>query len=157
MSFAQSLKINQYTIRIRSFEFNGQILKVRVPLTAEADALYEKMKAPTEELVLKKYEELSVPLIEKRKELEETGNEIEFKEDDIIVAGTSIRDLAQSQAEGETRILETFKFLVPADGRDMSTLTYDEICEDLPLPIQLELVKKISEVISTGYEETRKN
>lgn len=157
MSFAQSLKINQDQIRIRSFEFNGQILKVRVPLTTEADALYEKMKAPSDELVAKKYEELSVPLLEKREELEKTGNEISFKKDDIIVAGTSIRELAKSQAEGETRILETFKFLVPADGRDMSTLTYEEICEDLPLPIQLELVKKISEVISTGYEEIRKN
>jgi hypothetical protein len=96
-------------------------------------------------------------LLTKQQELEESGNEILFGEDDIIVAGTSIRDLAKSQAEGETRILETFKFLVPADGRDMATLTYEEICEDLPLPIQLELVKKISEVISTGYEEIRKN
>ena len=157
MSFAQSLKINQDQIRIRSFEFNGQILKVRVPLTTEADALYEKMKAPSEELVAQKYTELSVPLLTKQQELEESGNEILFGEDDIIVAGTSIRDLAKSQAEGETRILETFKFLVPADGRDMATLTYEEICEDLPLPIQLELVKKISEVISTGYEEIRKN
>jgi hypothetical protein len=157
MSFAQSLKINQDQIRIRSFEFNGQILKVRVPLTVEADALYEKMKAPTDELIAKKYEELSVPLLTKREELEESGNEILFGEDDIIVAGTSIRDLDKSQAEGETRILETFRFLVPADGRDMATLTYEEITEDLPLPIQLELVKKITEVISTGYEETRKN
>jgi hypothetical protein len=57
MSFAQSLKINQDQIRIRSFEFNGQILKVRVPLTTEADALYEKMKAPSEELVAQKYTE----------------------------------------------------------------------------------------------------
>lgn len=157
MSFAQSLKINQDQIRIRSFEFNGQILKVRVPLTAEADALYEKMKAPSDELVAQKYTELTTPLFEKREELESAGNEVEFKKDDIVVAGTSIRELAKSQAEGETRILETFKFLVPADGRDMSTLTYEEICEDLPLPIQLELVKKISEVISTGYEEIRKN
>jgi hypothetical protein len=157
MSFAQSLKINQDTIRIRSFEFNGQILKVRVPLTTEADALYEKMKAPSDELIAQKYKELTTPLFEKREELEAAGNEVEFKKDDIVVAGTSIRELAKSQAEGETRILETFKFLVPADGRDMSTLTYEEICEDLPLPIQLELVKKISEVISTGYEETRKN
>jgi hypothetical protein len=70
MSFAKSLKINQDQIRIRSFEFNGQILKVRVPLTVEADALYEKMKAPTDELIAKKYEELSVPLLSKKEELE---------------------------------------------------------------------------------------
>ena len=157
MSFAQSLKINPDAIRIRSFEFNGQTLKVRVPTTTEADALYERMKAPSEELIELKYQELRKPLLEKRKELEATDNDIKFEKDDIIVAGTSIKDLAKSQAEGETRILETFKFLVPADGKDMSTLTYDEINNDLPLPIQLDLVKKITEVISASYEETRKN
>lgn len=157
MSFAQSLKINTDAIRIRSFEFNGQVLKVRVPTTTEADALYERMKAPSEELIELKYQELRKPLLEKRKELEATDNDIKFEKDDIIVAGTSIKELAKSQAEGETRILETFKFLVPADGKDMSTLTYDEINNDLPLPIQLDLVKKITEVISASYEETRKN
>ena len=157
MSFAQSLKINQDQIRIRSFDFNGQTLKVRVPMVSEAESLYEKMKSPSEELIAQKYKELSTPLIEKRKELEEGNNEIEYLEDDIVLAGTSIKSLAQSQAEGETRILETFKFLVPADGRDMASLTYAEIEDDLPLPIQLELVKKITEVISVGYEDVRKN
>ena len=157
MSFAKSLKINPDAIRIRSFEFNGQTLKVRVPTTVEADELYERMKTPAQELIDLKYQELRKPLLEKKKELEATENDIKFENDDIIVAGTSIKELAKSQAEGETRILETFKFLVPADGKDMSTLTYDEINNDLPLPIQLDLVKKITEVISASYEETRKN
>jgi hypothetical protein len=157
MSFAQSLKINADNVRIRSFDFNGQTIRVRVPLTVEADALYEKIKEPSAELVKQKYEELSTPLLAKRQELEETDNDIKYLEDDIVLAGTSIKDLAKSQAEGETRILETFRLLVPADGKDMSTLTYEEINADLPLPIQLELVKKISEVISPNYEESRKN
>jgi hypothetical protein len=157
MSFAQSLKINADSVRIRSFDFNGQIIRVRVPLTVEADALYEKIKEPSVELVKQKYEELSTPLLAKRKELEETDNDIKYLENDIVLAGTSIKELAKSQAEGETRILETFRLLVPADGKDMSTLTYEEINADLPLPIQLELVKKISEVISPNYEESRKN
>jgi hypothetical protein len=157
MSFAQSLKINADSVRIRSFDFNGQIIRVRVPLTIEADALYEKIKEPSAELVKQKYEELSAPLLAKRKELEETDNDIKYLKDDIVLAGTSIKELAKSQAEGETRILETFRLLVPADGKDMSTLTYEEINADLPLPIQLELVKKISEVISPNYEESRKN
>lgn len=157
MSFAQSLKINADTVRIRSFEFNGQTIRVRVPLTVEADALYEKIKEPNPELVKQKYEELSKPLLEKRQALEEAESDIEYKEDDIVLTGTSIRELARSQAEGEIRILETFKLLVPADGKDMSSLTYEEINADLPLPIQLELVKRITEVISPNYEETRKN
>lgn len=157
MSFAQSLKINADSVRIRSFDFNGQTIRVRVPLTVEADALYEKIKEPSAELVKQKYDELSAPLLLKRNELEETDNDIKYLEDDIVLAGTSIKELAKSQAEGETRILETFRLLVPMDGKDMSTLTYEEINADLPLPIQLELVKKISEVISPNYEESRKN
>jgi phage gpG-like protein len=156
MSIAKSLKINQDAIRIRSFEFNGQTLKVRVPLTTEADKLYENIKEPNPELVKQKYEELSNPLLEKRKELEKS-EEIKFTDDDIIVGGNSVRELALTQAGGETRILETFKLLVPADGKDMKSLTYQEINDDLPLPIQLELVKKITEVISPSYEESRKN
>ena len=156
MSIAKSLKINQDTIRMRSFDFNGQTLKVRVPLTNEADALYEKIKEPSDELVKQKYEELSKPLLEKRAELEKS-EDIKFTDDDIIVGGNSVRELAKTQAGGETRILETFKLLVPADGKEMKDLTYEEINEDLPLPIQLELVKKITEVISPSYEESRKN
>lgn len=156
MSIAKSLKINQDAIRMRSFDFNGQTLRVRVPLTVEADALYEKIKEPSDELVKQKYEELSKPLLEKRKELEKS-EDIKFTDDDIIVGGNSVRELAKTQAGGETRILETFKLLVPADGKEMKDLTYEEINEDLPLPIQLELVKKITEVISPSYEESRKN
>lgn len=156
MSIAKSLKINQDAIRMRSFDFNGQTLRVRVPLTAEADELYEKIKEPSPELVKEKYEELSKPLLEKRKELEKS-EDIKFADDDIIVGGNSVRELARTQAGGETRILETFKLLVPADGKDMKDLTYEQINEDLPLPIQLELVKKITEVISPSYEESRKN
>lgn len=156
MSIAKSLKINQDAIRMRSFDFNGQTLRVRVPLTAEADELYEKIKEPSPELVKEKYEELSKPLLEKRKELEKS-EDIKFANDDIIVGGNSVRELARTQAGGETRILETFKLLVPADGKDMKDLTYEQINEDLPLPIQLELVKKITEVISPSYEESRKN
>ncbi len=156
MSLAKSLKINSDVIRIRSFEFNGQTIKVRVPTTVEADELYEKMKA-SEELINLKYQQLKEPLLQKRQELETSDNEIQYLDDDIIVAGTSIKELAKNQADGETRILETFKLLVPVDGKDMSTLTYDEINNDLPLPIQLDLVKKITEVISASYEETRKN
>jgi hypothetical protein len=157
MSLLQSLNINGDLIRIRSFEFNGQTLKVRVPTTAEADMLYQKMKDPSPELIESKYAELSQSLLDKRSELEDGNNDIEYKNDDIILAGKSIRELAKGQAEGEVRILETFKFLVPKDGKNLDDLTYEDISKDIPFPIQLEMVKKIAEVISVSYEEARKN
>jgi hypothetical protein len=39
----------------------------------------------------------------------------------------------------------------------MSATTYEEINSEFPFSIQLELMKKIIEVISPSYEETRKN
>ena len=157
MSFLQSLNINADSIRIRTFEYNGQTLRVRVPTVSEADALYQKMKEPPTELVEQKYKELSDPLIDKRSELEDGNNDIEYFDKDIVLAGKSVRELAQGQAEGEVRIIETLKFLVPASGEKIQDLTYEDINKDLPFPIQLDLVKRISEVISVGYEDTRKN
>ena len=61
-------------------------------------------------------------------------------------------------AQTEQRILEMVKLLVPeVDGANMEDLTYEEINSEFPFPVQLELMKKIAEVISPGYEETRKN
>ena len=43
------------------------------------------------------------------------------------------------------------------NGIDMNTITYADIDEAFPFAVQMEVMKKIIEVISPGYEETRKN
>ena len=65
--------------------------------------------------------------------------------------------MAKNQAAGNIRIIESFKLLVTATGENLTDITYEEINEEFPLPVQLALVKKIAEVISPGYEEIRKN
>lgn len=157
MKFTEKLGVNSDKIRIRSFEFNGELLRVRVPLMAEADLLYEKIKSPNPELIEAKYQELSKPLLDQKDAFVKENSDIEYKDNDIVLAGTSIRELATSQVGGETRILETLKMLVPKDGSYMDDLTYEDINVDMALQTQLDLVKKISEVISPNYEETRKN
>jgi len=157
MKLASALKINADQMRIRSFEVNGQQFKVRVPLTIEAEALYEKIKNPDPELVEKYYKELSDPIISKKSAIKKESEEIKFEENDVIVGKTSIRQLAIDQASSEIRIVETIKLLVPADGTNLKDLTYAEVQEDLPLPIQISIVKKITEIISPNYEENQKN
>jgi len=43
------------------------------------------------------------------------------------------------------------------NGETLTDVTYEEISEDFPKPVQYDLVRKIAEVISPSYEEIRKN
>lgn len=152
----QKLGVNPSIVRIREFEMNGQKFRVRIPLTTEAEAIHERVSKPQESLIQQKYDALAKPMLEKKSELEKADG-IEFKDNDIIVSGNSLRELAENQAKTESRILETFKLLVPADGGTLDDLTYDDIQEDFPLPIQIDIMRRITEVISPSYEDNRKN
>lgn len=154
---SDSLKINLDNIRVRTFEFKGQEFKVRVPKTKEAEEIFKKSETPPLELVEEKYAELTKGLIEKKDQLIDSGADIKFLENDVMMGDTSLRNLAQAQAGSEVRIVESFKLLVLANGESLTDITYEEISEDIPKPIQYDLVKKIAEVISPNYEEIRKN
>lgn len=154
---AQAFAINPDKIRIRTFEYNGQQFRVRVPLTQEAEDMFVRVDNPPAELVKAKFDELTKELYAKKQEIIESDADIKFTEDDVIVGEQSLLKLAQSQASGEIRILESIKLLVPVDGTNLGDITYAEIQEEFPLPVQLSLVKKIAEVVSPSYEDVRKN
>lgn len=156
-SLAKAFAINPDTIRIRSFEYNGQQFRVRVPLTQEAEAMFEKVDNPPAELIKTKFDELTKELYAKQQEIVDSKADIKFLEDDVVVGEQSLKALAKSQASGEVRILESFKLLVPIDNTNLYNITYDEIQVEFPLPVQLSLVKKIAEVVSPSYEDVRKN
>jgi hypothetical protein len=153
MKLSELLKVNQQQLRTRAFNLGGQNFKVRVPLSVELEAINKRVMEVNAE---SKINEMLSPLFEKKKELE--SKSIVYVKDDVIVDGRSTRELAKMTAQTEQRILEMIKLLVPEiEGATMENLTYEEINEEFPFPVQLELMKKIAEVISPGYEETRKN
>ena len=142
--------LNKDTLRVRSFEFGGHTFKVKVPLTAESDAMFERLKTPDEALVNKYYEELS-------KDLKANPSEsVQVTEDDVLIDGRSIRDTAKTKALIQSRITEMFKMLVPDEqGFDMSTITYEMIEELFPFPIQMQLLELIGETVSPSYNTTK--
>jgi hypothetical protein len=153
MKLSESLKINSNNIRIREFTMSGQSLRVRVPLASEMEAMNERVKNIDWK---KEYQKITAPLLEKKEELQ--SEEIKFVDDDIFINNKSAKELAKVSAQTNARIVEMFKLLVPViDGEDLSELTYEEIENEFPFSVQLEVSKKIAEVISPGYEETRKN
>lgn len=153
----KALGINPDNVRIREFELGGQKFRVRVPLTTEAESMYAKTASPDPEIVEAKYQEIAKPLIELKDKLTDESKDIVFTDNDIIVKEKSMREMAVSQAITQQRILETFKLLVPIDGTNMNDLTYEDINTEFPLPIQLTMVRKITEIISPNYDESKKN
>jgi hypothetical protein len=149
MKLLNALNVNQ-NIRIRSFTLGGQNFRVRVPLASEMEEISRIVAAVNSEA---KFEEMSKPL----REIEDQ-EKIQITNDDLIVDGKSIKELAQLTAQTEERILQLIRLLVPAqEGFDMNEISYEDVNAEFPFAVQLELMRKIAEVISPGYEETRKN
>lgn len=146
---------NKDVVRIRSFELGGHTFKVKVPLTVESDAIYEKIKNVDESLVEKYYQE-SIKDISALKESAPEIEGIQYTDNDIVIQGRSMRETARMKVVTELRITEMFKLLVPEEKDfNMETITYKDIEEIFPLPIQLALVEEITNAISFDYGKTK--
>ena len=142
--------LNKDSLRIRSFEFGGHTFKVKVPLTAESDAMFERLKKPNLEIEERLYEELSKDFKDSKAE------NVEFLDNDIKVDGRSLRETAKNKAQIQVRITEMFKLLVPEEvGFDMTTITYEMIDEMFPFAIQMQLLELIGETVSPSYNATK--
>lgn len=154
-AFGKSFAENKDLIRTRSFEMGGHTFKVKVPLTSEYDAMIERVKTPNEDKVNDYYNILTKEFIDNKDNLSESLGII-FKDNDVEIQGKSLRETAKNKYITEYRVVEMIKLLVPEEqGFDMNTITYEMIEELFPFSIQLELIEKISEVISPGYKEAR--
>lgn len=135
---ASAFKIND-SIRTKEFMLGGFPFKVRIPLDKELEAITQRFVSPSEEAIKARMDKMTALL--KGEELESAG-----------VTKESVISVLQM----EQKITEYFKLLIPVEG-DISDLTYDEISEEFPLQVQIELLSKITEVIQPGYRDARKN
>lgn len=154
-AFGDKYQSNKKNLLTRTFELGGHIFKVRIPLIAESETIYQKVANPDEETVEKVYQEITAPL--RQFEGNQT-DEFQFTENDVLVEGRSMREAAKNKAITESRITEFFKLLVPeVEGASFEDLTYKDIQEEFPISVQMQIVEKIGEVISPTYKEARKN
>lgn len=153
-AFGEKFEKNKDLLRIKTFEYCGHTFKVKVPLTAEYDAMVERLKTADEVKVTEYYDKIAQPLIEKKDEFTKDSG-IVFKKDDVEVQGRSMREAAKNKALTESRIVEMFKLLVPEEGQTLENLTYSEIEELFPISIQIELIEKIGDTISPAYKDIK--
>jgi hypothetical protein len=136
------------SVRTRSFTLGGHTFKVKVPLTKEFEEMQVRMEVIDDEIIDIYYQDLI-------KDLEESES-CHITEDDVLVDGNSMKAAATNKRILEQRITELFRLLVPEEPDfDMANITYPMIDELFPLPIQLQVIKSISETVSPGYEEAK--
>ena len=133
-----AFKIDE-SIRVKEFELGGFPFKVRVPLDKELEVITKRFIDPSDKVINARIEKMTSLL---------NGEQIE---------GIEInRDNVQSIIRMEQKITEYIRLLIPVEG-DISDITYEEIAEEFPLQVQLELLTKITEAIQPGYKDARKN
>jgi len=143
---------NKLSILTRTFELGNHTFKVRVPSVKEIESVYEYFKNPNEEIVEEIYQDLIKDLLKFK---DEASDNVEFKDNDIVVDGRSIREAAKNKATIQHRIVEYIKLIIPEDGQSLEGIEYKDVEEEFPLAIQLTLVDKINEVIAPDYKDTR--
>ena len=142
-------------LRIRTFDFQGVTFKIKVPLTVESDLMFEKNKIIDETMVQKFYDEMAKEFIDNK---EKYANEpdIVYESDNIIVKGISLKETAKNKVLTQNRITSLFQLIVPEDSNfDMSSITYQDIDENFPFNIQIELMEEIAKVIAPSYTQNK--
>ena len=154
-AFGSKFAENKDSLRIKSFELNGHTFRVKVPLTAETDAMFERVKSIDEAKANQFYQEMSKEFIENRVKYE-NDPDIKYLEDDIEVKETSIKETSRNKVLTQNRITELVRLLVPENKDfDMASITYADIEELFPFSIQMELIDQINNVISPNYSATK--
>jgi hypothetical protein len=150
-AFGDSYQKASAHLRTKSFELGGHIFKVRIPLTKEMEQLEEAIETINPEELQARYEKMSTSFRDGT-----VIDGIEVLEDDVIIEGRSTKDLVKKIIMMEQRMVQYVKLLVPENGT-WEGLTYEEIDAEWPMPIQLEMIAKITESIQPGYKDARKN
>lgn len=147
-ALGEKYQANSLNLKTKTFELGGHTFKVRVPLSKELDDINKRIEQIDDAIADQRYQKMIAPLI---------GLEgVEQRDNDVFVEGRSTREMVRFALQAENRIVEMIRLLVPETG-SIEDITYEEIEAEWSLPIQLEIISKITEAIQPGYKDTRKN
>jgi len=172
MSIAQKLGQNYESIRVAAkfktinvnlndIDFK---LKLRIPVKREMDEMFSNITSPTQESIDSQYEILSGPLKKTLQTTDESfltamnadSEKIKILENDIIVDGNSIRQIAQMTVIWQAQVEKYFSLLQSETGEPINE-SYEEIAEEFPDSIIREIIEKIEAAIRPNYKDTKKN
>lgn len=138
-------------LRTKTFELGGHTFKVRIPLTKELDEMQERIVKFDKEEYQRRFDKMTSSFKDSQ-----AIEGIVITEEDVIVEGRSTKELVETILQMENRMVEYIKLLVPENGT-LENITYQDIEDEWPMAVQLEILAKISEAIQPGYKDSRKN
>jgi hypothetical protein len=140
---------NRLSVMTRTFVLGDHTFRVRVPAVHEIESIYNYFKSPNLDLVDAAFKSMTYDLVS----IKDTNPDgVVYSDKDIVVDGRSMMEAARNRVILQYRIVEYFKFLIPEDGQSLADLEYADIEEEFPLSIQIQMIDKISEVISPDYK-----
>jgi len=161
-SIRAAIRTKTLKLKLNDAEFD---LKVRIPVKREMEEITEKIANPPKEKVEEMYQRLSAPIMktlnESDKDFIDALNEsdelnVKLIDGDVVVNGTSVRQIAHMNAVWHTQVEMYFSLLITPTGEPV-TETFEEIAEEFPEEMIREIVKKIDEAIRPNYKDTKKN
>lgn len=155
------IQTKKITIDLGDVKFD---LKMKVPLKKEMEEINAKILTPSKERVDQVFEKIAGPM---RKTLEEGGEDfikalnankqsVEITDDDLIVDGVSLRQVAQYQTIEEVRIEEFFHLLISETGVPVNE-SFDQISAEFPEFVMKEIAQCIQSAIAPDYKSAKKN
>jgi hypothetical protein len=172
MSFAKKLGQDYESIRSASRFKTIKInindtpfeLKVRIPVKRELEEMTAEISTPAQEVVDAIYEELSAPLKKTLADADEgfmaalnsESEKIRVTDNDVVVEGNSIRQVAHLTAIWHTQVQRYFGLLQSATGEPINE-SYDEIADEFPEAVIKEIIEKIDSAIRPNYKDAKKN
>lgn len=138
-------------LRTKTFELGGHTFKVRIPLSKELDDMQERIIKFDKQEYQKRFDKMT-------SSFKESGaiEGIVVTDDDVVVEGRSTKELVETILQVENRMVEYIKLLIPDTGT-LENITYQDIEDEWPMAVQLEMLSRISESIQPGYKDSRKN
>ena len=88
--------------------------------------------------------------------INQENEQIKITDDDVVVNGTSVRQVATMSAIWQTQVECYFALLQTPTGEPVNE-SFEEISEEFPEGTLREIIKNIDETIKPKYNETKKN
>ena len=150
------IKIKPITLTIGEANIK---LRVRIPVKKEMEQLVEDITNPAPEAIETAYTRLSQPILDAIKEGGESVAEagrVQIKDNDLIMDGTSVRQVATFSAMWETKVHRYFGLLQSETGEPI-TESYEQIAEEFPEFVIRQIIEEIEAAIRPDYKTAKKN
>jgi len=155
------VKIKKITVEFGDAKFD---LKVRIPLKAEMEQIMAKISNPDQAKVEQSFKKYADPIKdavakgggEFLEQLNKDKEYIKITDDDVIMDGNSVKQVATLNVMWQTKVEEYFH-LLQSELDEPITENFEEISAEFPDEAIKKIVEDIEQAIKPDYVSVKKN